>query len=90
MARRTVEQIRADTIVHERTAMLNHRRQHSRAIDEQLRLRRITEAEAAFCKRVLGQFADDLAIGLHVDDDPEDVSAAMRAVVKAQAQERVL
>ena len=78
-----IDDIRRDAIVHERTAMLTYRRHHARAIAEQLRLGRIGAAEAAFCHRVLGQFANDLAIGLHTDDDPDGVREAMKHVVQA-------
>lgn len=82
----TVDEIRRDTIVHERTAMLTHRRHHARSIDEAVRQGRVTQAEAAFTHRVLGQFANDLAIGLHTDADPAGVREAMKPVVQADGE----
>lgn len=78
-----------DTIVHERSAMLTHRRLHSAGIDEQVRLGRMSEDEGALCKRCVAAFADDLAIGLHVEGaDPDGVREAMRAVVRSHVKQQ--
>jgi hypothetical protein len=81
--------IRTEAIVHERTAILTHRRKHAAGIDEQVRRGRMTEEEAAMCKRCVAAFADDLAIGLHVDGtDPDGVRDAMRGVIRAHVKQQ--
>lgn len=83
--------IRCETIVHERTAVLTHRRQHARGIDEQVRLGRMTADEGALCKRCVSAFADDVAIGLHIadDSDPPGVRLAMRVVIRDLVKQQV-
>jgi len=81
--------IRIETIVHERTAMLTHRRRHAAGIDEQVRRGRMSEEEGALCKRCVATFADDLAIGLHIEgDDLPGVREAIKAHVKQHTGER--
>jgi hypothetical protein len=87
--RRKVGEIMRDTIVHERTAILTHRRQHAAGIDEQVRLGRLSDDEGTLCKRCVAAFADDLAIGLHVaGTDPDGVRQAMRGVIRAHVKQQ--
>jgi hypothetical protein len=82
--------IRVETIVHERTAMLTHRRQHANAIDVLVDKGRLTAAEGAMCKRVVCAFTDDLANGLHISGaaDPEGVARAMAPIIKQLSEAR--
>jgi len=85
-----INAIRAETIVHERTAMVTYRRQHADAIDVLVGKKRLTAAEGALCKRVVFAFADDLANGLHISGaaDPDGVARAMAPIIKQLSEGR--
>lgn len=77
-----INSIRSETIVAERAAILTYRRRKAEGIDEYVRAGRLTVEEGAMCKRWIAAFADDIAIGLHVERDPDGVRQAMRGVVR--------
>lgn len=84
-----INAIRAEAIVAERTAILTYRRKKAVGIDEHVRAGRLTQEEGALCKRWLAAFADDIAIGLHVERDPDGVRQALREVVRAEVSQSV-
>lgn len=78
------ERARRDTIIEERTGVLNLARQSRAGTAEQVRLGRITTDAADQIDRAVFAFAEKVAIGLHVDVDTDpDVRAQLRAVVRA-------
>ena len=84
MARRTVLEIKRATIVDERGGVLALSRQRCLAIDGLIGSGKMDAEFGSQLKRSILQFADDVAIGLHVDgEDLPGVRDAMRPIVKA-------
>jgi hypothetical protein len=73
-------------IVNERAGVLAHARSFCAALERHQRRGRYGAAEAADIRRSILNFANDIAIGLHVDGDDGDdggvVRAAMREKIK--------
>jgi len=84
MARRTISQVQIAVLCDERAGVLALARQRCVAIDGLVERHTMDADFAKEVKRTLRQFADDIAIGLHIEgDDLPGAREAMRAIVKA-------
>lgn len=84
MARRTISEAQLAVVVDERAGVLTHMRRRCNDIDAIVARGRMDADMAVELKRRLKQFADDIAIGLHIDGaDFPGVRDAMRPIVKA-------
>lgn len=73
-----------DAIVGERAGVLSHARMICGSIDKIAALSGLSSAEASFVKRVLRNFANDIAIGFHVEGEwSPELRTRMREVMEA-------
>jgi len=71
-----------DAIVGERAGVLSHARMMCGSIDKIAAISGLTSAEASFVKRVLRNFANDIAIGFHVEGEwSPELRTRMREVM---------
>ena len=82
MARRTISEVKIAVLCDERAGVLALARQRCVAIDGLVERGAVDPDFAKEVKRAVRQFADDIAIGLHIEgDDLPGVREAMRPIV---------
>ncbi len=81
--RRTHDQVRVETRIEERAGMIAQVLRHRAAVATAVRRGRMTEREGELVNRQMAAFAEDIAIGLHVEGATcAAVRDAMRPLVK--------
>jgi len=78
------ETIAAEAIIAERSGILAHVTRRRAGLSIAVRAGRLTQADADLIERAVAAFAEDCAIGLHVQGEtPVEVRDAMRPLVLA-------
>lgn len=81
--RRTHDQVRVETRIEERAGVLAQAARHRAAVATAVRNGTMTQREAELINRQMAAFAEDCAIGLHVESETcHAVRDAMRPLVK--------
>lgn len=83
MSRRTLEDVRVETMIAERSGMLLRAAEHRVSVERAVQSGKFSADEGAMVIRQVAIFAECCAIGLHVDGDtPAAVRDALRPLVK--------